>query len=101
MLLSPPYQQKTIKNYQNFLAKDLKDHCIGMNIKQKERMKIRQMNIDIFWNQTLWELTDCLFCLILIKMIMLKDSKLEEITYQKALSRIITSSSIEKTLVTN
>ena len=27
------YQQKTIKYYQNFLAEDLKDHCIGMNMK--------------------------------------------------------------------
>ena len=27
------HQQKTIKNYQNFLAKDLKNPCIGMNTK--------------------------------------------------------------------
>ena len=33
--LSPLYQQKTIKNYQNFLAKDLKDRCIEMNKIQK------------------------------------------------------------------
>ena len=33
------YQQKTIKNYQNFLAKDLKDQCIGMNIKLKKENK--------------------------------------------------------------
>ena len=26
------YQQKTIKHYQNFMLKDLKDQCIGMNI---------------------------------------------------------------------
>ena len=26
-------QQKTTKNYQNFLAKDLSDHCMEMNIK--------------------------------------------------------------------
>ena len=37
MFLSPLYQQKIIKNDQKFLAKDLKDQCIGMNIKQKER----------------------------------------------------------------
>ena len=48
MLLSSIYQQKTIKNYLNFLAKDLKDQCIGMNIKQRVRIKIWQMNIDIF-----------------------------------------------------
>ena len=56
------YQQKTIKIYQNFLIKDLKDQFIGMNIKQKVRIKIRQ-------NQT--------------KMPILKDLKLEDIIYQK------------------
>ena len=30
---------------QNFLSKDLKDQFIGMNIKQKGSIKIRQMNI--------------------------------------------------------
>ena len=48
MFLSSLYQQKTIKNNQNFLAKDLKDHCIRMNIKQTARIKIRQMIVDIF-----------------------------------------------------
>ena len=43
-------QRKTIKNHQNFLAKDLKDQCIGMNIEQKVRAKIRHMNIDNFLN---------------------------------------------------
>ena len=41
---------KTTKNYQNFLAKDLKDHFTGMNIKQKVRIKIQRMSIDIFLN---------------------------------------------------
>ena len=48
MFLSSLYQQKTIKNDQNFLAKDLKDQCIRMNIKQTVRIKIRQMTIDVF-----------------------------------------------------
>ena len=39
------------KNYQNFLAKDLKDHCIGTNIKQNVRLKTRQTSIHIFLNQ--------------------------------------------------
>ena len=43
-----PVSQKTIKNYQNSLAKDLKDQCIGMNIKQKVKITLQQMNIDIF-----------------------------------------------------
>ena len=29
------HQQKTTKNYQNVLAKDLKDQFIRMNLKQK------------------------------------------------------------------
>ena len=36
MFLFSLYQQETIKNYQNFLVKDLKDQFIGMNIKQSE-----------------------------------------------------------------
>ena len=48
-----------MKSYQNFLAKDLKDEFIGMNIKQKMRLKIEQMNIDIFSNQILLEQIDC------------------------------------------
>ena len=34
LFLYLPYQQKVIKNYQNFLAKDFKDQLIGMNVKQ-------------------------------------------------------------------
>ena len=52
---------KDIKNYQSSLAKDLKDQFIGMNIKQKMRPKIKQMNIDIFSNQFLVELINHLF----------------------------------------
>ena len=44
------------KKYQNFLAKDLKDQSIGI-----ERLKIRQMNVDIFSNQILLKLLDYLF----------------------------------------
>ena len=44
----------TLKNYQNFLVKDLKDQFIGVNIKQKVRIKIQEMNIDIFWSQIIW-----------------------------------------------
>ena len=34
------------QNYQNFLAKDLKDRFFGMNINQKVKMKMQQMNLD-------------------------------------------------------
>ena len=47
MFLSSLYQEKVIKNYQNFLAKDLKDQFI--EIKQKMRI-IRQKNIDVSLN---------------------------------------------------
>ena len=33
MFLSSIYQQNAIKNYQNFLAKGLKDYCTAMNNK--------------------------------------------------------------------
>ena len=55
------YQEETIKNYQNVLVKDLKDQFIRMNIKQKVRIKIRQMNIGIFSNQFLLKSIDYLF----------------------------------------
>ena len=43
------YQQKIFRNYQN-LAKSLKPQSIGMNIKQKMRIEMQQMSIDIFSN---------------------------------------------------
>ena len=36
-------KDKKIKSYQNLLAKGLKYQCIGMNIKQKMRIKIWQI----------------------------------------------------------
>ena len=50
MFLSSLYQQNTIKNYQNFLAKNLKNRYIQMNIKQKVRMKTQQTSTDILLN---------------------------------------------------
>ena len=50
VILSEKDNQKLSK----LLGKDLKDQFIGMNIKQKVRLKIQQMNIDIFWNQICW-----------------------------------------------
>ena len=67
-----------------------------MNIKQNVRMKIWQMNLDIFSNQILLELID----FIQIKMQILKYLKLKDIIYRKVLSKITTSSSIEKTFMT-
>ena len=55
------YEQKTIENYQNFLVQELNDQFIGMNINQKGRIKLQQINIDIFSNQILLELIDPLF----------------------------------------
>ena len=42
------YQLKAIKTYPNFSSKDLKDQCIGKNIKQKVRTKKQQTSIYIF-----------------------------------------------------
>ena len=72
---------KDNKNCQNFLAKELKDQFIGVNIKQKVRIKIQQTNLDIFSNQTLLELIDLFFQLIQMKMPLLKDLKLKDIIY--------------------
>ena len=47
------FSAKTIKSYQNFVARDLKDKCVGVNIRQKERIKMQQMSIDVFLNQAL------------------------------------------------
>ena len=44
-----------------FLAKDLKDEFIGMNIKQKVRIKIKEVNLDISPSQILLESIDYLF----------------------------------------
>ena len=53
--------RRTIKTCQNFWAKTLKDHFTGMNIKQKVRVKICQMNIDIYSSQIFSEVIDYLF----------------------------------------
>ena len=55
------FLSKTIKNYPSFLAKDLKDQFIGMYIKRKMIIKIRQMNLYFFLNQILSEVIDYLF----------------------------------------
>ena len=95
------YQQETIKSYENFLSNNLKDHFIGINIKQKVRTKKQQININIFSNQNLLEAIDYLFQFIRMKIMPLKDLKLKDIIYQKELLIIIMSSSIEKTFMIN
>ena len=49
------YLQKTIKNYQNFLAIDLKDQFIKMNMQEKVRIKILQLDLGVFSNHVLLE----------------------------------------------
>ena len=51
MFLTSLYQQKAIKNYQNFLENNFKDQCIGINVKRKVRIKVGQMSINTFSNQ--------------------------------------------------
>ena len=55
-----------------------------MNIKQKVRITIQQMNLDIFSNQSFLELIDYLFQFIQITMTILKELKLKCFTYQNA-----------------
>ena len=60
MSLLSLYQQKNNQKLWKRLYRGIKNQCIGINIKQKVRIKILQMSIDIFLNQKLWELNDCL-----------------------------------------
>ena len=62
----------------------MKDPFIRANIKQKLRIKIQQINTDIFSNQVLLKLIDYFFYCIQIKMTVLKDLELKGIIYQKA-----------------
>ena len=57
-----------------------------MNLRQEVRIKIGQMSIDIFKNQALKDLRDCLFWFVIVP---------KGIIYQKVLSKIITSSSMK------
>ena len=52
---------REIKNYQTPLAKDLKNYFIGINIRQKVRIKIQQINLDISSDQILLESINSLF----------------------------------------
>ena len=72
------------KKRSNFLAKHLKDQFIWMNMKQKVRIKIQQINKDTFSNQILLEVIDYLFYFKQIKIPILKELRLEDIIYQKA-----------------
>ena len=49
------------KNYQTPLAKDLKNYFIGINIRQKVRIKVQQINLDILSDQILLESINSLF----------------------------------------
>ena len=92
---------KDNKNYQNSVVKDFKDQFIEMNIKQKVRIKARQISIDSLSNQILLVLIDCLFWFIQIMKIIQKGIVLRRIIYQKILLIISTSSSMEKAFMTN
>ena len=59
MALSLHYKQKTTKKYLNVFAEYLKGQFNGMNLKQRMKIEIQQITIDIFWNQTISQLLDC------------------------------------------
>ena len=54
-----------------------------MNIKEKERIKMQPMDIDIFSNQTLLGLTDYLCKITWIETMMQNNLSLGDIIYQK------------------
>ena len=60
------------------------------------RKKTQQMNTDIFSNETLKEVTDCLFWFLQIIEILQKGVVPLVIIYQKVLLKIITSSPIKQ-----
>ena len=57
--LSLHYKQKTTKKYLNVFAEYLKGQFNGMNLKQRMKIEIQQITIDIFSNQTISQLLDC------------------------------------------
>ena len=63
-----------------------------MNIRQEVRIKIGQMSIDIFKNQALKDLRDCLFWFVIVP---------KDIIYQNVLSKIIMSSSMKGNFMTD
>ena len=79
----------TIKDTKSYVpvvtlsAKGNQKLLIGMNMKQKLGTKILQTSTDILLNETLWELTDCLFCFIETKMVVLKNLMAERHCQQK------------------
>ena len=102
MSLSSLCQQKTIKNCQNFLAKDLQDHCIGMNINKKSENK-NTTNIYRYFLESNFVGVNRLFVLVYLNggNDVKQDLNLKDITYQKALLRIIMSSSMKTTFMIN
>ena len=73
-----------MKSYQNFIVKDLNAQFFGMDIKEKVIINIKQKKKDFFSNQTLSSKKNIyLFWTIQMKILLLEDSKLKGITYQK------------------
>ena len=67
----------------------------------KAKSEDKNMTNEYRYFQTLYELTDCLYWFIQIKITPRKGMKPEDIFYQKVLLSIITSSSLGKTFMTN
>ena len=60
--------EKTIKNYKHFLAKDFKDHCIGMNRKQKSKCE-NATKVYKYFLELKFEV-NCLFWLFSVRIMM-------------------------------
>ena len=86
------YQQKTTKNYQTFLAKDLKDQCIGIRIKKMKKKNTTNKNR--YFSKSNFVGVNRLFVLIYSNHSNKSWVCLEGTVYQKVLSRIIMPSSM-------
>ena len=94
MFLLSLCQKETIKTSQQRIQRSVYQN----EYKTKSENK-NTKNEYIFSNQTLLELIDYLFQFIQIKIPILKDLKLEDITYQNHFLIIMTSQLMEKTVL--
>ena len=87
--------------YQSFLAKGLKNQYIGMNIKQKVKEKITANEYRYFLEYSFVRVRRLFVLVYLNRNNDVKRYKVRVIIYQKILSKIITSSIMEKPSMTN
>ena len=89
-------------SFSKLLSKEFGNQFIGMNIKQKSENKNTTNKYRYFLESNFVGVNRFFFFqFIQIKMSILKDLKLEDISYQKDLLIIVTSSPLEKSFMIN